>query len=239
MRPEFRSSPPSETDESDVRILVVEDEPDLRRVLYDALEEAGLAVDVAADGHAALHKALAWDYDAILLDLMLPGLSGWDVLTQLRQEKQTPVLVMTARDAVDDRVRALDQGADDYLIKPFALSELLARLRALVRRTTGGGTSVITLGEVQVNLASRTVLQGGVPVRLTATEFALVEYLALHRGRVVSQTELYERLFDEHHDSLSNLIEVHVANVRRKLGRDFIVTRRGQGYLIDAPLDPT
>lgn len=222
-----------------MRILVVEDEPDLRRVLYDALDEAGMAVDIAADGRAALHKALAWDYDAVLLDLMLPGLSGWDVLAQLRQQKQTPVLVMTARDAVDDRVRALDQGADDYLIKPFALAELLARLRALIRRATGGGTSVISLGDVQVNLASRSVVQGEHPVRLTATEFALVEYLALHRGQVVSRTELYERLFDEHHDALSNLIEVHVANVRRKLGRHFIVTRRGQGYLIDGPVDPT
>ena len=222
-----------------MRILVVEDEPDLRRVLYDALEEAGLAVDVAADGHAARHKALAWDYDVILLDLMLPGQSGWEVLAQLRQEKRTPVLVMTARDAVADRVRALDAGADDYLIKPFALAELLARLRALIRRATGGGSSVITLGAVQINLASRTVTQGEIPVRLTATEFALVEYLALHRGRIVSRSELYERLFDEHHDSLSNLIEVHVANVRRKLGRDFIETRRGQGYLIDAAIDPT
>lgn len=222
-----------------MRILVVEDEPDLRRVLYDALEEAGLAVDVAADGHAAVHKALAWDYDVILLDLMLPGQSGWEVLAQLRQEKRTPVLVMTARDAVADRVRALDAGADDYLIKPFALAELLARLRALIRRAKGGGSSVITLGAVQINLASRTVALGEIPVRLTATEFALVEYLALHRGRIVSRSELYERLFDEHHDSLSNLIEVHVANVRRKLGRDFIVTRRGQGYLIDAAIDPT
>jgi two-component system OmpR family response regulator len=222
-----------------VRILVVEDEPDLRRVLYDALEEAGMAVDVAADGHAARHKALAWDYDVILLDLMLPGQSGWEVLAQLRQEKRTPVLVMTARDAVADRVRALDAGADDYLIKPFALAELLARLRALIRRATGGGSSVITLGEVQINLASRTVAVGEIPVRLTATEFALVEYLALHRGRIVSRSELYERLFDEHHDSLSNLIEVHVANVRRKLGRDFIETRRGQGYLIHAAIDPT
>ena len=216
-----------------MRVLVVEDEPDLLSVICRALREEGYAVDGAADGDDGLHKATSWDYDAILLDLMLPRLDGWLLLAALRRQRKTPVLILTARDAVTDRVRGLDTGADDYLVKPFELAELLARLRALIRRAAGQADAVIAVGDVAIDTRGRAVSQAGKPVALTAREYALVELLALHRGEVVTRTQIYEHLFDENDDSLSNLVEVHVSNVRRKLGKDFIVTRRGLGYLID------
>jgi two-component system OmpR family response regulator len=217
-----------------MRILVVEDEPALLSVVARALREAGYAVDEAADGDDGLYKAQSWDYDAIVLDLMLPGRDGWQVLGALRKSRKTPVLVLTARDAVRDRVRGLDSGADDYLTKPFELSELLARLRALIRRSAGQAASIIRLGAVVLDTRARTVKLGGSPVALTGREYALVELLAMHRGRLVTKSQIYEHLFDETDDSLSNLVEVHVMNVRKKLGRGFITTRRGQGYVIDA-----
>jgi two-component system OmpR family response regulator len=154
-------------------------------------------------------------------------------LARLRQEKKTPVLILTARDTVGDRVRGLDDGADDYLVKPFELSELFARLRALIRRANGQAVASIELGDVVVDTRGRRVTQRGTVVSLTAREYALVELLALHRGEVVSRTQMYDHLFDETEDTLSNLLDVHVSNVRRKLGKDFISTRRGQGYSID------
>jgi two-component system OmpR family response regulator len=216
-----------------MRVLVVEDEPELLHVLAQALRETGYAVDEAADGDEGLFKATSWEYDAIVLDLMLPGRDGWQVLEALRRDRKTPVLILTARDAVGDRVRGLDAGADDYLVKPFELAELLARLRALIRRAAGQADSRIVLGEIVVDSRARTVTRGAAPVALTAREYALVELLALHRGELVSRTQIYEHLFDETEDSLSNLVEVHVSNVRKKLGKDLIQTRRGQGYIID------
>jgi two-component system, OmpR family, response regulator len=220
-------------EKSTVRLLVVEDELDLLRALEKALQEAGYAVDTASDGEDGLFKATSWDYDAIVLDLMLPKLDGWEVLKRLRRVKKTPVLVLTARDALPDRVKGLDTGADDYLVKPFERLELLARLRALVRRAAGQATAVLKVGDVTIDTVSRTVTQQGKSVNLTPLEYTLVEFLALHRGRIVTRTMLYEHLFDENEDSLSNLLDVHVSNLRKKLGADFVVTRRGQGYLID------
>jgi two-component system, OmpR family, response regulator len=217
-----------------MRVLVIEDEPELLRALAQALREDGYAVDEAADGEEGLFKATSWEYDAIVLDLMLPRLDGWQVLARLRRGRKTPVLILTARDAVPDRVRGLDEGADDYLVKPFALAELLARLRALIRRAAGQADPVIALGDVSVDTRARKVTRAGEPVALTAREYALVELLALHRGRLVTRAQIYEHLFDEEEDTLSNLVEVHVSNVRKKLGKDFITTRRGQGYVIDA-----
>jgi two-component system OmpR family response regulator len=217
-----------------MRVLVIEDEPELRRALAQALREDGYAVDEAADGEEGLFKATSWEYDAIVLDLLLPRLDGWGVLAKLRRDRKTPVLILTARDAVPDRVRGLDAGADDYLVKPFELSELLARLRALIRRAAGQADPVIAISDVALDTRARTVTQGGRPVALTAREYALVELLALHRGRLVTRAQIYEHLFDEDEDTLSNLVEVHVSNVRKKLGKDFITTRRGQGYVIDA-----
>src|SRR5439155_16452305 len=149
-------------------------------------------------------------------------------------QKQTPVLMLTARDAPKDRVRGLDTGADDYLIKPFDLPELLARLRALIRRAAGQGKPQIELGDVLIDTRARTIARAGDPVTLTAREYAILEYLALHRGEVVTRTELYEHLFDESDDTLSNLLDVHVFSIRKKLGRELITTRRGQGYCIEA-----
>ena len=216
-----------------MRVLVVEDEPDLLRALEKALHEEGYAVDVAEDGEEGLFKGASWEYDALILDIMLPKLDGWALLSELRRSKPTPVLILTARDALNDRIKGLDIGADDYLVKPFELKELLARLRALIRRAAGQATSVLEIGDVVIDTVARTVTKNGHPVNLTAREYSLVELLALHRGRLVTRTMIYEHLFDENEDSLSNLVEVHVSHVRKKLGKDFISTRRGQGYLID------
>jgi two-component system, OmpR family, response regulator len=216
-----------------MRLLIVEDEEDLRRGLEQALREEGYAVDGAAEGTDALYKAETWDYDAIILDIMLPGLDGWEILQRLRRKKKTPVLLLTARDAVPDRVRGLDLGADDYLVKPFDLGELLARVRSLIRRAADAPSPVLVLGPVSINTAARTVAVEGTEIALTAREFALLEYLASRRGKVVSRTELYDHLFAEEDESYSNLLDVHVCNLRRKLGRDLIQTRRGHGYVID------
>lgn len=216
-----------------MRALIVEDEKDLLSGLARSLRDEGYAVDTATDGEEGLRKAEDIDYDAVILDVMLPRLDGWEVLRRLRQKKTTPVLMLTARDKMMDRVRGLDAGADDYLVKPFDLPELLARLRALIRRSASSAAPVIEIGDVQVNLAARTVSRGGELLPLTAREYALVEYLALHRNEVVSRTALYEHLFDESDNTLSNLLDVHVSNVRKKIGHGFISTRRGHGYCIE------
>ena len=213
-------------------VLVIEDEPDLLRTLAQVLREDGYVVDEAADGQDGLFKARRWEYDAIILDLLMPKLTGWQVLEQLRQTHKTPVLILTARDGVSDRVRGLDGGADDYLAKPFHLTELKARLRAIIRRSAGLATSQILVGELTVDTKAKTVKRGDTLLLLTPREFSLLELLAMHRGQVVSRTQIYEHLFDENEDSLSNLVDVHVSNLRRKLGKDFITTRRGQGYIL-------
>lgn len=216
-----------------MRLLVVEDEPDLVSVMQKALAEEGYAVDVATNGEEGLYKATTWDYDLIILDLMLPVLDGWGILQELRQTRKVPVLILSARDTINDRVRGLDLGADDYLIKPFHISELKARIRALIRRAHGETSNVLDVGEVQIDLGNRTVRKGGALVPLTPREYALVEMLALNRGKLITRAALYDHLFGEDDDSLSNLMDVHVSNVRKKLGKDFIITRRGEGYLID------
>lgn len=215
-----------------MRLLIVEDEPDLLRALSRALREDGYAVDTAEDGEDGCYKALEYDYDAIVLDWMLPVMSGVDVLNALRVKKQTPVIMLTAKGAVVDRITGINAGADDYLAKPFDINELRARLRALIRRSVGQARDQIVIGSVAVNTRGKSVTLAGKAVALTAREFALVEYLAQQRGKVVSRTELYEHLFDENEDSLSNLLNVRVSLVRKKLGADFIQTRRGQGYCI-------
>ena len=216
-----------------MRLLVVEDEPDLLVGLVRALRKQGYAVDSAADGEDGLHKALSNSYDAIVLDVMLPILDGWELLSRLRETKSTPVLMLTARDGSGDRVRGLDSGADDYLVKPFDVPELFARLRAIIRRGTHQARAILDLGQVRIDTAARSVTRAGEPVTLTAREYVMLEYLALHRGEVVTRTELYEHLFDENESTLSNILDVHVFNLRKKLGQDFILTRRGHGYCIE------
>jgi two-component system OmpR family response regulator len=217
-----------------MRVLVVEDEPRLLRNLAKALREEGYAVDTAEAGDDGLFKAETYDYDAVVLDIMLPRLDGWEVLARLRKQKQTPVLMLTARDGTKDRVKGLDTGADDYLIKPFDLPELLARLRALIRRSAGNAHPEIEIDDIRLDTRAKTVTKAGEAVTLTAREYAILEYLAQHRGELVTRTELYEHLFDENDDTLSNLLDVHVFSIRKKLGHDLIMTRRGQGYCIEA-----
>ncbi len=216
-----------------MRILLIEDEADLLTGLAKALREEGYAVDTAADGEEGLYKVQNAEYDAVVLDVMLPRMDGWEVLRSLRQSRKTPVLMLTARDAARDRVRGLDTGADDYLVKPFDLGELFARLRALIRRSAGQTRNVIEIGEVVVDTAARSVFVSGSPVALTAREYGLLEFLALHRGETVTRSALYEHLFDENDDTLSNLLDVHVSNLRKKLGAGFISTRRGHGYCVE------
>jgi len=217
-----------------MRVLVIEDEPDLLSALAQSLREAGYAVDTASDGEDGLFKAQGGQYDALVLDLMIPKIDGWTVLKELRSGGHSvPVLVLTARDALPDRVRGLDLGADDYLTKPFELQELFARLRSVIRRSAGKPSSIVEVGDVRVDTVRKTVSKAGKPVALTAREYALVEFLAMHRGELVTRSMIYDHLFDEDDDSLSNLVDVHVSNVRKKLGKDFIMTRRGQGYLLE------
>lgn len=216
-----------------MRILVVEDEPDLLDALSRALREDGYAIDTAADGSIGLFKASSVPYDAVVLDVMLPLLNGLEVLRQLRTAgNRVPVLLLTALDALPDRVGGLDAGADDYVLKPFEVEELLARLRALIRRHAGVASPLITVGNLLIDTARKTIHRNRRAVRLTAREYALAELLALHAGKLVSRTMIYEHLFADDDDSLSNLVEVYVHNLRRKLGRDVIETRRGQGYVL-------
>lgn len=217
-----------------MRILIVEDEADLRNGLAKLFREEGYAVDAAANGVDGLQKAKDFEYDAIVLDYMMPGMDGREVLRRLRSVKRTPVMMLTARNSVEDRVVGLDLGADDYLAKPFVQQELLARLRALVRRNHSVGGATFTIEGVVIDTVARRVTKAGQPEALTGREYALLEYLAHRRGAVVTRAELYEHLFDENEDTLSNLLEVHVCNLRRKLGTELIRTRRGMGYEIPA-----
>ena len=215
-----------------MRLLIIEDEPDLLSGLSRALRRTGYSVDTAADGDEGLFRALEIDYDAIVLDVMLPRLDGWAVLARLREKKSTPVIMLTARDATRDRVRGFDTGADDYLVKPFELEELLARLRALIRRSAGRATPALEIGTLKIDTVARRVTLDGSEVVLKAREYDVLEYLALHRGQVITRTTLYEHLYDESGDTLSNLMDVLIYNLRSKLGRDLITTRRGHGYCI-------
>jgi two-component system OmpR family response regulator len=200
-----------------------------------SLRETGYAVDMASNGQEGVHKAEIWDYDAIILDSLLPRRSGLEVLGDLRRSRATPIQMLGDTDRLEDRVRSLDSGADDYLLKPFELDELLARLRVMTRRAAGNSNSKVQIGDVLVDTASRIIRKAGKEVGMTSREYCLVEILALHRGKVVTRSMLYDHLQDENGDSLSNVLEVHICNIRRKLGKNFIKTRRGLGYLIEGP----
>ena len=217
-----------------MRLLLVEDDRRLTELLAERLRGEGHETEAAHTGPEGLRRAFSGDFDVVVLDLMLPELDGLDVARTLRKQGvHVPVLMLTARDAPKDRVRGLDTGADDYLVKPFDLAELLARLRALIRRSAGQPRPDIDLGDVLLDTRSRSVTRAGQPITLTAREYAILEYLSLHRGEVVTRTALYEHLFDENDDTLSNLVDVHVFSIRKKLGHDLITTRRGQGYCIE------
>ena len=220
-----------------MRALVVEDYAPVRDAVCEGLVENGFAVDRAGDGEEGLWFAEQNPYDVIVLDLMLPKLDGLAVLTRLRKAgSTTPVLLLTARDGVDDRVRGLDSGADDYLVKPFAFAELLARVRALVRRRYDTRDPVVRIGDLEVDTVKRSVRRAGEPILLSAREYALLEYLALRAGELVTRTEIWEHVYDFASDTHSNVVDVYIGYLRKKLERDgapkLIHTRRGLGYLL-------
>lgn len=215
-----------------MRILVVEDEPDLLRTISKALREKGYAVDEALDGKEALSCAAISSYDAIILDMMMPVMDGAEFLVSFRKLYTTPVLILSARDTVANRVDGLNLGADDYLTKPFEMVELFARVQALIRRSMGTGDNIVTIRGVTMNFGSRLVYVGIRKVDLTAREFSILEMLLLKRNKVVSRTEIYEHVYDANEDSMSNLVDVHISNIRKKLQEDIIETRRGLGYII-------
>jgi len=217
-----------------MRVLVVEDQDDLREVVAETLREESFAVDESPDGEEGLYKALNWDYDLVVLDVMMPVLDGWQVLQKLRKEKQTPVLMLTALDQVRDKVKGLNHGADDYLAKPFDLKELVARVRAVIRRNGGEHRPEVSVGRVTINTTSKTLRYDEKEVEVTAREYAMAELMIQHRGEVVSRDFLYDHLFDENDESMSNMLDVYVYKLRQKFGKDFIKTRRGQGYLVDS-----
>lgn len=217
-----------------MRILIVEDYSPLRITLGRGLEAEGYAVDLAADGNEGWWHLQGGGYDAVILDRMLPGLDGLSLVRRLRQaDDATPILLLTARDGIEDRVEGLDAGADDYLTKPFAVPELLARLRRLVRRGHGQAAPLLEAGDLRLDPAAKTVHRQEQEIELSRREFQLLEYLLARQGRVVSRSELWQHLYDFASDTSSNVLDVLVARLRRKLGEpDLIRTRRGQGYLL-------
>ncbi|MET3355258.1 response regulator transcription factor [Xanthobacter autotrophicus] len=219
-----------------MRLLVVEDDPELNRQLVEALSDAGYAVDRAYDGEEGQYLGETEPYDAIVLDIGLPKLDGISVLESWRRAgKVTPVLILTARDRWSDKVQGFDAGADDYVAKPFHMEEVLARLRALLRRASGHASAEMTCGPVRLDTRSGRVTVEGNAVKLTSHEYRLLSYLMHHAGRVVSRGELVEHLYDQDFDRDSNTIEVFVGRLRKKLDCDVIQTVRGLGYLLAAP----
>jgi len=220
-----------------MRILLVEDEPDAAQMLAKGLREQSYAVDVATDGEAAVYQAGVNDYDLVILDVMLPLKDGFQVCRELRAEGLTfPILMLTARDAPPDRVAGLDMGADDYLTKPFDFHELLARLRALLQRGPALRPETVGVADLSIDMRARRVRRGGRQIELTAKEYALLEYLARRAGEVVSRAEIAEHVWEENFDPFSNLIEVYVQRLRRKIDEGhapkLLRTRRGEGYVL-------
>lgn len=222
-----------------MRVLLVEDSERLCRSIGTGLRRSGYAVDVATSGTEGLWYAQSNDYDVMILDLMLPGLDGLSLLRKLRGEgKETHVLVLTAKDTVEDRVVGLRAGADDYLIKPFAFDELLARVEALVRRRHGVKNPRLRLGDLEMDTAARTVIREGAPIELSPREYALLEYLVLHKGEVVSRSDIEAHIYDDRAEPMSNVVDAAVYALRRKLDKpgapSMIQTRRGMGYVFQA-----
>ncbi|HWB82963.1 MAG TPA: response regulator transcription factor [Bryobacteraceae bacterium] len=222
-----------------MRILLVEDEPRVAGFIAKGLREQTYAVDVASDGEAALYQAAINEYDLVILDVMLPVKDGYAVCRELRGGGlHVPILMLTARDAVDDRVAGLDCGADDYLTKPFDFKELLARLRALLRRSAQFRPGTVKVADLSLNTASHSVVRSGRAIQLTAKEYALLEFLVLNRDRIVGRGQIAQHVWDENFDPLSNIIDVYIMRLRMKVDNGFgarlIHTRRGEGYMLTA-----
>jgi two-component system, OmpR family, copper resistance phosphate regulon response regulator CusR len=225
-----------------MRILLVEDDPGVRRFVIKGLREQAYAVDAATTGEDALYQADINEYDLIILDVMIPAPDGFEVCRRLRKAgRRTPILMLTARDAIEDRVSGLDRGADDYLTKPFEFRELLARLRALLRRSTELHPPSLRVGELVLDTAAQNATSGGHAISLTHKEYALLEYLVRNAGRVVSRADIAEHVWDETFDPFSNLIEVYINRLRRKIDPDgssgILQTRRGAGYILKSGED--
>jgi DNA-binding response OmpR family regulator len=221
-----------------MRILLIEDSTRLQRSLKIGLKKAGYSIDVTGDGEEGLWFAESYGYDVIILDLMLPKLDGLTILRRLReQDKNVHVLILTAKDTVEDRVQGLQSGADDYLIKPFAFEELLARVQALVRRHYGVKKPCISIGELQIDTMKRRVTRKGKEIELPPREYALLEFLAMRKGMLVSRMEIEQHIYDEHAEPLSNVIDAAVCSLRKKIDEtgkpSLITTRRGMGYIIE------
>ena len=220
-----------------MKILIIEDEKKLARLLKQGLEENGYTVDLAHDGADGQYQVENYAYDAVLLDLMLPEVDGLTILASLRnQGSDVPVLIITARGEVEDRIKGLNLGADDYLAKPFDLDELVARLRALIRRSRGKPSPLLTVGDLSIDTNARTVSRAGIDISLSAREYTILAYLALHVGRVVSRTELIEHIYETDYEWDSNVIDVYISYLRTKIDKGFPVplihTVRGAGYLL-------
>ena len=224
-----------------MKILIIEDEPKTGKFLKKGLTEAGFVADVAADGRDGLHLALTESYDLVVLDVMLPGIDGWEVLREMRRAaRQFPVLFLTARDQVDDRVKGLELGADDYLVKPFAFSELLARVRTLLRRSKDShALENLRVADLELDLPRRRVMRAGKRITLTAKEFALLELMMRRQGEVLPRSMIASQVWDMNFDSDTNVIDVAVRRLRAKIDDEFDVklirTMRGMGYVLEAP----
>jgi DNA-binding response OmpR family regulator len=216
-----------------VKLLLIEDSKRLRNSLVPGLRKADYSVDATGDGSEGLWLAESNNYDVIILDLMLPTLDGLSLLQRLRRAKDTHVLILTARDTVQDRVQGLQAGADDYLIKPFAFEELLARVQALCRRSYGRKKPRLLVGPLEIDLAKRSVRCEGVPLELSAREFRLLEYLAMRQGELVSRSDIEEHIYDDLVEPMSNVVDSAICVLRKKIKHPLIHTRRGLGYLLE------
>jgi two-component system copper resistance phosphate regulon response regulator CusR len=220
-----------------MRVLVAEDHASLARSIANGLREEGYAVDLTFDGDEALRYAQDNPYDCIVLDVMMPGKTGWQIVESLRRKgSTTPILFLTARDTVEDRVKGLNLGADDYLVKPFSFDELLARVRAIIRRGHNRPSQMLKIADLEIDTAAKVVRRGDQPITLSAREYALLEYLALRSGEVVSRSEIWEHLYDQNDETVSNVVDVYIGYLRSKIDRDhelkLIHTRRGMGYVL-------
>ena len=216
-----------------MRILIIEDEKDLASILKVGLNDEGYAVDTASNGEDGWYMIEITDYDLIILDILLPDINGWEILKRIRErEMNVPVLMLTALDSTENKVKGLDGGADDYITKPFEFSELLARVRVLLRRSKGKKSPIIEIGNIKIDISGKEVYKNTQTVPLSRREYAILEYLILNRGKVISREELIEHIYDWDKELESNVIDVYINYLRKKISKDFIKTVRGAGYKI-------